>query len=493
MQKPIVLGCVVAFLLSLGPSLAQQVAIGEYSLPTTDSFPYAITAGPDGALWFAANAYIGRISTAGSITQYPQEGEPKQIVFGSDGGLWFTLSSGNRIGHMTRDGNLIATYPVLSRDSYPWGLTFGPDGALWFTEYQSHTGNKIGRMTTEGVCSEYPIAEANAGPTGITAGPDGALWFTEYAGDIGRVTIAGVISYYSVPTANSQPSWITIGPDGALWFTESGGNKIGRITTAGAITEFPVLTAASQPTGLTVGPDGALWFTEAGANQIGRITTAGTVTEYAMPAAGSRPLLITAGSDGALWFTDPSGNNIGEAVLVTAGLSVTPTNGFFHAGLVFTGSGYAPGENVQIYAEGVGSAVLAGATVDSTGAFTATGQAPQSPYGPRMFLGTGQSSGKLGAASFSVTPRLIVDPNSGTPGSTTAVSGYGYAPFETVDVYWDNPVFFLGTAPADVQGSFRASAALTITVPDQAVPGVDVVSGAGQKSGAKGGGHFTVE
>ena len=41
--------------------------------------------------------------------------------------------------------------------SYPFGITTGPDGNLWFTEY---TGDRIGRITPQGVISEYPPTAA---------------------------------------------------------------------------------------------------------------------------------------------------------------------------------------------------------------------------------------------------------------------------------------------------------------------------------------------
>ena len=47
--------------------------ITEYSIPTVDVSPYAITAGPDGNLWFTESSQnkIGKISPKdGSVTQY---------------------------------------------------------------------------------------------------------------------------------------------------------------------------------------------------------------------------------------------------------------------------------------------------------------------------------------------------------------------------------------------------------------------------------------
>jgi len=374
--------------------------------------------------------------------------------------------------------------PIPTAHSYPQGITAGLDGALWFTEF-----NKIGCITTAGVITEHRIPTALSSPGGITAGPDGALWFTEDIGDkIGRITTAGVITEYPIPTASASPEGITAGPDGALWFTEIG-DKIARITTAGVITEYPIPTASASPERITAGPDGALWFTEYLGNQIGRITTAGVITEYPIPTASARPEGITAGPDGALWFTEFESNKIGEAVFVTAGLSVSPASGFLRTPLTFTGSTFASNENVLIYAYAIGSGVLASATTDASGSFTATARAPLSVYGPRLFLGVGQSSGKLGAANFSVTPRLSLNPNSGTVGSTVNLQGVGFGSFETINIYWNNPRTYLGSAPANYLGTFNA----TFTVPTGAALGTNTVFGKGTSTVAVGAGHFNVQ
>ena len=55
------------------------------------SGPQGISAGPDGALWFAnyGNNSIGRITTAGVVTNYTGAGisNPDAIIAGPDGGL----------------------------------------------------------------------------------------------------------------------------------------------------------------------------------------------------------------------------------------------------------------------------------------------------------------------------------------------------------------------------------------------------------------------
>jgi len=346
-----VLSCLLLGAFTKSP--AQTVNITEYPVPG-NSGPaanfqlWAITAGPDGALWFTETncSCIGRITTAGAITEYAAQGlsamtfalNPYGITAGPDGALWFTDNSG-RIGRMTTTGAVTNAYPVLAVDSSSLlGITVGPDGALWFTG-----GINVGRITTAGVVTQYAVPPATGVLQGITAGPDGALWFTG-GNNIGRITTSGVITEYTTPTANSLPYYITAGPDGALWFTEYNGNKIGRITTAGLITEYAVPTQGSAPVGITAGPDGALWFTEENTNKIGRITTVGLITEYAVTAGSAGPSVgapddpnyITTGPDGALWFTDVffgvlrASISGGNAITVTTnppGLSVVVDGG----------------------------------------------------------------------------------------------------------------------------------------------------------------------
>ena len=479
--------------------VAQQVVIGGYPLPTLNAVPFGIAAGPDGAVWFTeyrANK-VGRITAAGAVTEYPvptANGVPEGIVTGSDGALWFTESSGNKIGRITTSG-AITEYALPTAGSGPSGITAGPE-AVWFTE---SGGNRIGRITAAGAIAEYTVPTANSYPYDIAAGPDGAFWFTEAnASQIGRITPNGAIAEYATPTTNSGPEGIVAGPDGALWFTEYSSSKIGRISTAGAIDEYP-LVDLQFPAAITSGPDGALWFTfgvaSISSNLIGRITTVGAITSFPIAGFEADANQITGGPDGSLWFTNQGGiGNIGQVVLATANLSATPDSGSYLTDLTFAGSSFDPNENVSIYVEGVGSAVLASATADAGGSFSLAVPEPQSSFGPRAFLGMGQSSGKLGGASFTVAPRLILNPASGAVGSTATVQGYGFGAMEQVNVYWNNTYsILLGRVRADINGAFTGDKAVTFTVPAGAPAGPDILVGRGTSLQDHGKGLFIVE
>jgi streptogramin lyase len=232
--------------------------VSETLVPTADSYPDAIAAGPDGNVWFTERSgdKIGRITPAGEITEFP--------------------------------------VPTAGHHA-PMDIAAGPDGNLWFTEDNSVGGFQIGRITPAGVISEFPLP---AGPTdaplftrlAIAAGPDGNLWVTlGYAGGpcgadtpcvLVRVAPTGAVTtvpYYLGlhPEDAIPPGEIAAGPDGNMWVQGSAVADLMRMTPAGAATFYSL---GDDPTDiyrhigtdqLAAGPDGNMWFTDVGANMIG--------------------------------------------------------------------------------------------------------------------------------------------------------------------------------------------------------------------------------
>jgi virginiamycin B lyase len=144
------------------------------SAQTAKRYAHAITAGPDGRLWFTEGNYIGAIATSGAMTEYPiPSGRSSDfITSGPDGNLWFTEAYGNEVGRITPSGS-VTEYAVPTLFASPWMIAAGKDGALWFTE-EGGTG-QIGRVTTTGSVTEYPITNLSGEPA-ILAGADGNLW-----------------------------------------------------------------------------------------------------------------------------------------------------------------------------------------------------------------------------------------------------------------------------------------------------------------------------
>ena len=122
---------------------------------------------------------------------------------------------------------------------------------------------------------------------------DGALWFSEAAGNrVGRITMDGMVTEFPIPSHDSQPRAMVTHPDGSIWFVETSTNALGRIDRDGRIIEHKVLTPNASLRGVTVGADGDLWYTANSANKIGRMAPDGTVVgEYRYPDAGERRAL----------------------------------------------------------------------------------------------------------------------------------------------------------------------------------------------------------
>lgn len=278
--------------------------LAEYHVPNTVCLVNIIN-GPDSALWFVdlCGNFIGRITTNGFISEYPVPKDrvlqpwkkqglgqaPASITIGPDGNLWVAEFGTDRIVQLHPDGTYGSDFMLPRHKHLPAGdpdvsgpdyITTGADGNLWFTESRFGggplVGNRVTRMTVNGVFTEFPIPTADSRPHRIVSGPDNALWFTEEnANQIGRTDVNGNMTEYAVPTASSIPDGITVGPDGALWFTEASGSApgLGRVDTSGNVSEFTSPSAPTDPqsigaVGICLGPDNNIWFTEIAPNTV---------------------------------------------------------------------------------------------------------------------------------------------------------------------------------------------------------------------------------
>ena len=287
----------------------------EFPLTSGYDRPLEIALGPDGNLWFTelTGPNIGRITTAGTITEFPVPSNSSFLqtggmVAGPDGNMWFTDTGNNSIGQITMAG-VITEFAIPTANTGTRFITLGPDGNLWFTENNT---DKVGRITTSGTITEYSIS-TGSGVQFITSGPDGNLWFTEQSIDkVGRITPTGTFTEFAM-ASGSQPWGIVAGPDGNMWITENGTSNIANMSTSGTVlNQYSVLTPNAGLAGIKVGPNGNLWFAEfGGSNEIGEVTTGGAITEFALgTSSGAFDLAI--GADGNMWYTGFFGPTIGR-------------------------------------------------------------------------------------------------------------------------------------------------------------------------------------
>jgi virginiamycin B lyase len=328
-------------------------ALTEFPLSSNQSAGAALTAGPDGNLWFPESqgaGEIAQITPAGVLTAFPlpaNYSSPSALTVGHDNNLWFTdLFNTNgqtvpAIAQITPAG-AITEYQTKSNDSSTSAPTVGPDNNLWFTESTPSSSGvpaaSVVRATTAGAITEFLLPTTINVVSALTDGPDGNLWFAASnstksgaSASIGRITPGGTVSEFALPSGYFGASALTTGPDNNLWFSNqtssstssamAGTVAIARITPAGTVSEYPLSSHVTSTSPLTVGPDGNLWFSEqgsfaAGSNsqsgfgfssggQIGQITPAGAITEFPL-APGydvGNTSALTVGPDKDLYFT----------------------------------------------------------------------------------------------------------------------------------------------------------------------------------------------
>jgi virginiamycin B lyase len=262
-----------------------------------------IAPGPDGALWFTANGYVGRITRGGDVTKFSAPvGAGSDITPGVDGAVWFSTGDG-RLGRVTPDGAISLHDIGIELPLGPAAVALGLDGRIWFL-----VGRTAGRMGPDGQVARFalPPQAVTGGPGSLAAGPDGAMWFTQGSRPaIGRLTVAG--DYTEAPIPFPGPfGGIVAGPDSGMWFTAIEEAKwVGRIGMDGRIIGFPLSQRVRST--IAAGPSHSIWFTTAGggAQSIVRMTTAGFKTFFQLRGGGARDLAV--GANAAIFMTREDG------------------------------------------------------------------------------------------------------------------------------------------------------------------------------------------
>jgi virginiamycin B lyase len=133
----------------------QGQVIETIPLPTPTAVGAQIRLGPDNNMWFTENRgnNIGRINpTTLELTEWPvptPDAVPGGLTAAPDGALWFTEweASVSQIGRITTDG-VISEFPDGVANSEPWDIAVGPGGtAVWWADWQSD------QMATAPICA----------------------------------------------------------------------------------------------------------------------------------------------------------------------------------------------------------------------------------------------------------------------------------------------------------------------------------------------------
>ena len=240
----------------------------KYDLPSSYFGPFDLATNPaHNVMWFTepgsnAIGYMNLLNhTVGQFTVPTQNSYPEGITAGPGGHMmWFTERARGKIGRINTITQAFTEYSVSS-SSEPYLITLGPDGALWFTDQA--TPGEIGRITTHGHVDEY--SSGLNSPTGITAGPDGGIWFTgksDHNGSmLGRIDpYTHLRKIYKYAGGDGGNEDLTV-RDSDFWMTRTQGNRIDRFDhTTHIIYSRALPHGYTRPFGIALGADNQLWF-----------------------------------------------------------------------------------------------------------------------------------------------------------------------------------------------------------------------------------------
>jgi hypothetical protein len=158
-------------------------------------------------------------------------------------------------------------------------------------------------------------------------------------------------------------------------------------------------------------------------------------------------------------------------------LQLSPTSGAPGSNVTANGSGFAPGETVDVSFNGQ---AVGTPSVNNGGTFSLAFTVPNTPPGQYAVLAKGQTSGATASAAFTINPgaaALAFNPPQAAPGTSITVTGTNFKPGETVTLSFNGPT--IGTETADTNGQVT----FTFTVPATLAPGQYGVTATGQTSG----------
>lgn len=259
-------------LVGLDPATGSVTTI---HLPTNDSFPYSLTAGPDGSLWFTelSSSKIGRVFTNGTLVEYHlsaggKSETPTEIAFAdSTLGYYVDVGAGRAPAAIySFNPQKFSPYRVLGNEtlSFPDSIALMDGRGIWV---DLHGPSMLGFYNlTDSEYTLYPTS---------------------------TITYTNTVLPYFVRTNDSS----------SVWFNEHYGNRIAVIDIGrGTLTEYsesdpPADNGTKIDNALTfaLGQKGA-WFTALTANFIGYVD-ASYKPSFSLTVSGSRTIQLRPGQE----------------------------------------------------------------------------------------------------------------------------------------------------------------------------------------------------
>ncbi len=161
----------------------------------------------------------------------------------------------------------------------------------------------------------------------------------------------------------------------------------------------------------------------------------------------------------------------------------TITSGPVGSSVKVTGSGYAPGETVNVQwnytGPGTGTTVATATANVNNGVFTTSFTVPTATTGNYPLAVVGVTSSSVTTSSFTIANSLAIGPNTAPPGTNVTATGTGFHAGEMVQLFLDNTSgTLLASTNADTHGNIN----IPIALPTSTTPGAHTVIGVGLTS-----------
>ncbi len=319
-------------------------------------------------------------------------------------------------------------------------------------------------------------------PSGASGGSLTAVGHNYAAGEVVQISFAG--APVAQATADGSGSFsstfiVPTGPSGAVQVGATGADSaialtasFTRIGAAAALTLAPANGApgmhiqvsgsgftANEPVSIALG---ATVLANTTANAQGQISTSVALPQHL--AVGSSTLVATGATSHA------SGSAVYTVNAPT--LILSAPSGPSAGNLTVVGHNFAVGETVRVSFAGT---VVAQATADGAGSFTATFAVPTGPSGVQAVAATGITSLIVTNASFTRTGAVIkANVTAITTGGALNLSGSGFGANEPIQITIPGAVLL--NIRADAQGNFSTP----LTIPASHAAGAVVISATGQ-------------
>ena len=300
-----------------------------------DCIPYVSASGIavwNGRVWAAdefGNSIVGVDPADGSVRSINVSGIaqfPYWLSAGPDGALWFTSdSSPAKLGRIQAAMNVSSiALSGLGRDQ-PLQLDFVNSSLAFLSAINEGTNSTTHACVCDGRIYSFDPSSATSSVTPLLVGGGH------------RLVLPTSVSY----------------SDGAVWVAQHGSSTVASYSLASGVwTNYPTSIVPWTDTTLPLLVDasgGKVWFNEHLANKIALLDPASaTLTEYsesAVPATGASGIqndLSIHGTEGGAWFTSMSGNYVGYVDgSHDPGIHVTASGG--------NAARLAPGENATFH------------------------------------------------------------------------------------------------------------------------------------------------